>query len=232
MRKWFGYGGIAASVILVAFGIGAIVIGVNGYNTVRDEISAQNITATDDAAELTGGALQPGQAITTGAEARSFADVMEHHTLKATNGERYAEMGRFLTASGTDTNDEALAAKGPTGQPVENGLRNMWVTETALTTALNTSYFAERVAYFSIVMGIALLLTGIGFLVLTLGGALDGLRSRNGRRRFHTGVGRDLNPPAAGRRRAGLVSALRSSREFGGIAPSRRNYGHGVQCRS
>ena len=48
----------------------------------------------------------------------------------------------------------------------------MWVTETAFTTALNTSFFAERVAYFSIVMGVALLLTGIGFLVLTLGGAL------------------------------------------------------------
>ena len=55
MKKWFAYGGIAASVILVAFGIGAIVIGVNGYNTVRDEIAAQNITATEDAAELTGG---------------------------------------------------------------------------------------------------------------------------------------------------------------------------------
>jgi hypothetical protein len=46
------------------------------------------------------------------------------------------------------------------------------VTETALTTALNTSFFAERVAYFPIAMGTALLLTGIGFLVLTLGGAL------------------------------------------------------------
>ena len=68
--------------------------------------------------------------------------------------------------------DEALAAKTDDGRPVENGLRNMWVTETALTTALNTSFFAERVAYFSIVMGVALLLTGIGFLVLTLGGAL------------------------------------------------------------
>ena len=67
MKKWFGYGGIAASVILVAFGIGSIVIGINGYNTVRDEITAQNITATPDAAELTNGALQPGQAITTGA---------------------------------------------------------------------------------------------------------------------------------------------------------------------
>ena len=43
----------------------------------------------------------------------------------------------------------------------------MWVTETALTTALNTAFFAERVAVFSIVMGIALLLTGIGFFILT-----------------------------------------------------------------
>ena len=172
MRKWFAYGGIAASVVLVAFGIGAIVIGATGYGDVRDEIAQQNITAGDDAAELTNGALQPGQKITTGAEARAFADIMEHHTLEATEGKRYAEMGRFLTPSGEDTSDEALAAKTEDGRPVENGLRNMWVTETALTTALNTSYFAERVAYFSIVMGIALLLTGIGFLVLTVGGAL------------------------------------------------------------
>ena len=172
MKKWFAYGGIAASVMLIAFGIGAIAIGVSGLNTVRDEISAQNITATDDAAELTDGQLQPGEAIKTGAQARAFADIMEHHTLESTEGKRYAEMGRFLKADGTDTSDEALAAKGPDGRPVENGLRNLWVTETALTTALNTSFFAERVAMFSIVMGIALLLTGIGFLVLTLGGAL------------------------------------------------------------
>jgi hypothetical protein len=42
------------------------------------------------------------------------------------------------------------------------------VTETALTTALNTSYFAESVATFAIVMGFALILAGGGFLVLTL----------------------------------------------------------------
>jgi hypothetical protein len=159
-------------VILIAFGIGAIVIGVTGLNDVRDEISQQNITATDDAAELTGGSLEAGQAIKTGAQARAFADIMEHHALESTGGTRYAEMGRFLTPSGEETNDEAQAAKTDDGRPVENGLRNLWVTETALTTALNTAYFAERVAYFSIVMGISLLLTGIGFLVLTLGGAL------------------------------------------------------------
>jgi hypothetical protein len=172
VKKWFAYGGIAASAILIAFGIGAIVIGATGLSDVRDEIAAQKITATDDAAELTDGRLEPGQAIKTGADARAFADIMESHTLESTEGKRYAEMGRFLTPTGEDTSDEALAAKGPDGRPVENGLRNMWVTETALTTALNTAFFAERVAIFSIVMGIALLLTGIGFLVLTLGGAL------------------------------------------------------------
>jgi hypothetical protein len=78
-------------------------------------------------------------------------------------------MGRFIGADGKPTNDEKAAkVNEQTGQPVENGLRNMWVTETALTTALNTAYFAEQVALFSIVTGVALLLTGIGFLVLTL----------------------------------------------------------------
>src|SRR4051812_9811655 len=46
--------------------------------------------------------------------------------------------------------------------------RDIWVTSTALSTALNTAYFAESVATFAIVMGVALLLSGIGFLILTL----------------------------------------------------------------
>jgi hypothetical protein len=51
-------------------------------------------------------------------------------------------------------------------QPVANGARNIWVTETALTTALNTSYMADRLGLFGIVVGVALLLSGIGFFVL------------------------------------------------------------------
>ena len=72
-------------------------------------------------------------------------------------------MGRFLDAKGKATNDETLAAKDPTGQPVQNQARNLWVTETALSTALNTSFFAERVGVFTLAIGGALLLTGIGF---------------------------------------------------------------------
>jgi hypothetical protein len=78
-------------------------------------------------------------------------------------------MDRFIGKDGKPTSDEKLAAVNPeTGKPVENGLRNMWINATALSTALNTAYFAERVATFAIVMGFALLLSGIGFTVLTL----------------------------------------------------------------
>jgi hypothetical protein len=165
-RKVFEYGGIAASVILIAFGIGSIGIGIAGVNEVRDNLAREDIVGTPDSSI-------PGQKVDTGGEAKKFAAVMRKHTMEVTGGQTYAEMGRFLDAKGNPTSDESKAAKDPkTGKPVENGLRNIWVTETALTTALNVSFFAERVAFFSIAMGIMLLLTGIGFLVLTLGGAL------------------------------------------------------------
>ena len=162
MSKLVTYAGIAASVILIAFGIGSIVIGFDGRDRVRSDLAREQIVGTEDS-------TIPGQLVDTGSEAQAFADVMRKHTLEATGGQTYAEMDRFLDENGKPTSDEANAAKDPkTGQPVENGLRNMWINETALSTALNTAYFAESVATFAIVMGIALLLTGIGFLVLSV----------------------------------------------------------------
>src|SRR5436305_1522233 len=76
-------------------------------------------------------------------------------------------------AKGGGTSNPDFALTDPkTKQPVPNGARNVWVTETALTTALNTSYMAEQIALFGLVVGIAMLLSGIGFGVLLLGGAL------------------------------------------------------------
>jgi hypothetical protein len=165
-RKLFEYGGIAASVLLIAIGFGSIGLGAWGYNEVRDNLARENIVGTPDSSI-------PGQKVNTGSEARAFAAVMRKHALEATGGQTYAEMGRFLDAKGNPTSDESKAAKDPkTGQPVENGLRNLWVTETALTTALTMAYMGERLALFGMVMGVALVLVGIGFLVLTLGGAL------------------------------------------------------------
>jgi hypothetical protein len=59
-------------------------------------------------------------------------------------------------AKGGGTDNPKYALVDPkTKQLVANGSRNVWVTETALATALNTSYMAERLSIFGTVVGIA-----------------------------------------------------------------------------
>jgi F0F1-type ATP synthase membrane subunit c/vacuolar-type H+-ATPase subunit K len=182
--KFLKYAGLAASTLLIAFGIGAIATGIASRGTVHDNLAQEHITGSDDmtpsgiAAAVKGTKLEgialptcsvAGKPVQDGASAKCFADYMRIHTLEATGGRTYSEMGQYLTASGKETSDKTLAATDPkTGQPTPNAARNIWVTETALTTALKTSYFAESVGLFALVMGIALLLTGIGFLVVAV----------------------------------------------------------------
>jgi hypothetical protein len=182
--KFFKYAGIAASVLLLAFGIGMIVTGTSAQSTVNDNLAQENITGTPDMTPaLTAAAVKESKLqgvtlptcsvankpINDGASAKCFASYMRIHALEATGGRTYSQMGQYLTAAGKETSDKTAAATDPkTGQPTPNGARNVWVTETALTTALNTSYFASSVGMFAIIVGIALLLIGIGLIVLTV----------------------------------------------------------------
>jgi hypothetical protein len=187
MRKLFEWGGVAAGIILIAFGIATIAISANGRSTVRDSVTAEQIVGTPDmtpsaikeeaaAAGLTNVDLPTcsvaNKEINSGSRARCFAQYMRIHALEATGGQTYAEMGRYVDASGKATNDSAKAAKDESGKPKENAARNIWINETALSTALNVSYMAEQLAMFGFVVGVALLLAGGGFLILALGGAL------------------------------------------------------------
>lgn len=198
MRKGLEIGGIVAAVVLIAFGIAAIVMGASGKSTVEHSLSQEQIVGTPDMtpkeinAEVSGAGLAgkvdtpscsvANQAIDSGDKARCFAQYMRVHALLATGGYTYSQMGRFEAlpntpkselAPGGGTENEGFAAIDPESkQPVENGARETWVTETALSTALNASYMADRLSIFGIVIGIALLLTGIGFAVLVAGGAV------------------------------------------------------------
>jgi len=188
MRKLFEIGGLVAAVVLIAFGVTSIVMGVNGANTVKDSLKLEQITGTPDMtpaaikAEAAKAGLDvatinfptksvAGLPINTGDRARSFAGYMRIHTLEATGGVPYALMPRYATADGKGTNDPTKALQSG-GRPVDNAARNIWVTETALTTALNTSYMASQLALFGIVAGVAFLLSGIGFAILAIAGAL------------------------------------------------------------
>ncbi len=160
------YGGIVASIVLIAFGVGSVVTGLGARSDVRDALEQEQIVGTPDM-----DASIAGKPVDTGPKAKLFAEGMRRHTLKSTDGEVYSQMSRFLTPAGKPTDSEQAAAIDPkSGKPAENAARNIWVTETALATALNNSYFAEGVAKFAIVMGAALLLVGIGFLVLIMRG--------------------------------------------------------------
>jgi len=183
-RRILEWGGLTAGVVLVAFGIGAIYMGVDGRDTVRDSIKQEQIVFGDasDPAVAKHAEQWAGQQVTTGDQARAFALVMREHVLESSGGLTYAQMGRFQSAANPSdpagTSDEAAAAKDASGQPIANHARDTWVTETALTTALNTSYMAEQLSIFGIVVGVALLLTGIGLMILAV--AVLGERFRQG----------------------------------------------------
>ena len=191
-RKVFKWGGFGAGAVLVAFGVVAIIMGFSGRATVADSLKQEKIVGSADMtpaliakeakdAGLVGVDLPTvavaGKSINSGPRARAFASYMRIHALEATGGFTYAQMGRFQAkpdaakadlAVGGGTDNAAAALVDPaTKQPVANGIRNLWVTETALTTALNTSYMADRLGLFGIVVGVALLLSGIGFVILS-----------------------------------------------------------------
>ena len=220
MKKALQIGGIVAGVILIAFGIAAVVLGANGGSTVNSNLKQEYIVGSPD---MTPSAIEPevkqiqvaqqkiaadqkkakvpasqqysftevsapscsvaNEQVTDGSSARCFAEYMRIHALGSSSGLTYSQMGRFLAKSdapvkATDfnggTNDPNYAqVDTKTQQPIANGARNTWVTETALTSALNLAYTASQISLFGIVVGIALLLSGIGFLILALSGAIQ-----------------------------------------------------------
>ena len=141
MRKAFEIGGLVAAVVLVAFGVAAIVMGFNGRDTVQSSLKQEYIVGTPDmnqaaiAAEAKKAGLPAslklptadiaGKPINTGKLAREFATYMRIHTLEATGGLTYAQMPRFATADGKGTNDadegahgQGTAGRQPGAQPL------------------------------------------------------------------------------------------------------------------
>jgi hypothetical protein len=173
-RRFWEIGGFVAGAVLIAFGVVAIYMGVDGYTTVRDSIKDENIvfsTQEDgDAATDQYASQWYGEQVKTGEQARAFAKIMRSHQLERTGDLTYAEMGRYQSAANPEdpagTSDEEAAAKDENGEPISNSARQSWVTAVAITTALNMSFMAEQLSIFGLVVGVALLLTGVGLVIV------------------------------------------------------------------
>jgi hypothetical protein len=165
-------GGYISGSVLVLFGIAVIVLGIWGFAFTRDHIQREQITfgPASDPAVQEHAEQWAGEPVETGRQALAMAEIMREHTLSSTSGLTYAEMGRYQSAADPSdpagTNDEAAAAKDENGEPISNSARNIWVTETALATALDMGFMSEMLSIFSIIVGVALLLTGIGLVIL------------------------------------------------------------------
>ena len=124
-----------------------------------------------------------GESVDNGSRAACFGNYMRIHALGSSSGLTYAQMGQYaakpdapvqFTDFNGGTSDTKYAQVDPaTGRPVSNGARNVWVTETSLSTSLYLALAATGISVFGIVVGIALLLSGIGFLILAASGAIQ-----------------------------------------------------------
>jgi hypothetical protein len=165
-------GGYISGGVLIILGIAVIALGIWGFAFTRDHIEREGITfgPIEDPAVVEHAEQWAGEPVDTGRKALAQAEIMREHTLSDTGGLTYAQMGRYQSAEDPSdpagTNDEAAAAKDENGEPISNSARNIWVTETALATALDMGFMSEMLSIFSIVVGIALLLTGIGLVIL------------------------------------------------------------------
>jgi hypothetical protein len=168
--------GLGVAAILIVFAVAAVVKGLDGHATVSSALSQEKVVGTPDmtpaaiAAKAGQAGVQnltapacsvAGKQITSGADARCFAEYMRVDALIATGGKTYAQMPRFATKDHKGTNDPAGALTYPNGEPMNNPAREVWVTETAMSTALNTSYMAEQISLFGTAVGAVLGLLGL-----------------------------------------------------------------------
>ncbi|MEK7588921.1 MAG: hypothetical protein AAB438_03835 [Patescibacteria group bacterium] len=147
LLKFSGLLAIFTGVILVIGGIWAICF-------TYTNVTRENIKTPDDASI-------PGKLVSGPLTLKAQGDIIREHTLKITGGKTYAEMPRQVEK--LDENKNVIL--GEDGKPVmvDNTSRNLWITATALTTALNLGIITYAFSGFIILFGFVSILTGIIF---------------------------------------------------------------------
>lgn len=142
---------IVAGIILIIGGLWAVSF---TYTTV----SRENIVTPEDASI-------PNAKVRDPLTLKAQADIIRHHALESTGGLTYAQMARQvpkLDEGGNPVLDEE-------GSPVmvSNSARDIWVTATTLTTALNLGILTYAFSLFTLLMGFVSVWTGIVFFALS-----------------------------------------------------------------
>lgn len=138
---------IGAGVVLLFGGLGAVVFTYK--NVVQEEI----VTPED--------AAIPGTPVRGPLTLKAQADVIRKHTLKTTGGLPFSQMPRQVPK----VDEDGEAVLDVEGEPVmvANSARDMWVTATTLTTALNLGIITYLFSGLIMLFGLISIWTGLVF---------------------------------------------------------------------
>ena len=181
IRRVLEIGGLVAGVVLIAFGAVAIYMGFDGRNTVRDSIKQEQIffgNAAEDEAVAKHAEQWSEEQVLDGDQARAFALIIREHALGARRPDVRGDGPlRVRRRSQRSEGDERRGGcREGRGRPadLERRPEHLGDRDRALERAEHELH-GGALAIFGIVVGVALLLSGVGFMVLALvvlGGAL------------------------------------------------------------
>ena len=149
---------ITSSVLAIGVGVVLVVGGVWATVFTYQNVAQENIVTPNDASI-------PVTPVRGPLTLKSQAAVIRKHTLKSTDGQTYAEMPGQIAK--VDADGEPILDT--TGKPVmvKNEARNMWITATALTTALHLGVITYLFSGLIILLGLISAWTGVVFSALS-----------------------------------------------------------------
>ncbi len=147
-----------SSVLAVLTGVILIIGGIWGISFTYKNIVQEKIITPKDASI-------PDTLVKGPFTLKSQADIIRYHTLKITSGKTYAEMPRQVSK----LDEKGSPVLDNSGNPVmvNNDGRNLWVTATTLTTALNLGIITYVFSGLVMLLGLISIWTGIIFWLLS-----------------------------------------------------------------
>lgn len=145
---------IKTSWLAIIAGIIMLIVGAWGIFFTYKNVARENISTPDDASI-------PEAKVRGPFTLKSQADIIRKHTLKSTQGKTYAEMPRQIQKLDMDGNP----VLGEDGKPImiPNDARNIWITATTLTTALNLGIVTYSFSGLVLLLGLISIWTGVVF---------------------------------------------------------------------
>lgn len=147
-----------SSVLAIIVGAILIAAGVWGIMFTYENVTREKIVTTPDASI-------PNKPVGDPFTLKAQADVIRKHTLETTKGKTYAEMPQKVAQ--VDASGSAVIGKDGKPVMISNAARNIWITATTLTTALNLGIITYVFSASVILFGLISVWTGVLFAALS-----------------------------------------------------------------